>query len=77
MSKWVWKPIVGHKRNEPLDCRNYAMAAFRTISGNLNMDQIEQEIKQDVVKKAPEKPRRKKASFDFYGGGNFGDDFKF
>lgn len=77
VSKWVWKPIVGHKRNEPLDCRNYAMAAFRTISGNLNMDQIEQEIKQDVVKKAPEKPRRKKASFDFYGGGNFGDDFKF
>ena len=25
---WSWKKIPGHERNEPLDCRNYALAAF-------------------------------------------------
>ena len=25
---WIWKKIPGHERNEALDCRNYAMAAF-------------------------------------------------
>ncbi len=32
---WVWEIIPGHERNEPLDCRNYAMAAFRVLPSNL------------------------------------------
>lgn len=27
---WGWEKIPGHERNEPLDCRNYAMAAFKS-----------------------------------------------
>lgn len=33
---WVWKKIPGHERNEALDCRNYAMAAFQTIPKDLD-----------------------------------------
>ena len=33
---WVWEPIPGHERNEPLDCRNYAMAAFKTLPVDLD-----------------------------------------
>ena len=41
--KWMWRPIPGHPRNEPLDCRNYAMAAFAVL--NPNFDAIEDELK--------------------------------
>ncbi len=34
--RWVWDKIPGHERNEPLDCRNYALAAFRTLPINLD-----------------------------------------
>lgn len=40
---WVWEKIVGHERNEALDCRNYAMAGFRALS--LNLDAIERRLK--------------------------------
>lgn len=30
-----WEKIPGHQRNEPLDCRNYANAAFRALNPNL------------------------------------------
>ncbi len=33
---WQWKVIPGHERNEPLDCRNYALAAFETITVDLD-----------------------------------------
>ena len=33
---WVWKKIPGHERNEALDCRNYAMAAFRVLPADLD-----------------------------------------
>jgi len=33
---WGWDKIPGHERNERLDCRNYAMAAFRVISPDLD-----------------------------------------
>lgn len=80
VSKFVWKPIVGHKRNEPLDCRNYALAAFRTISGNLDLDQIERDIKDPSGipdRQVEPRPKRRRATFDFNGGGNFGDNFQF
>lgn len=40
---WVWKKIPGHERNEVLDCRNYALAAFVALPKNL--DEIERQIK--------------------------------
>ena len=33
---WVWEKIPGHERNEALDCRNYAMAAFKALPANLD-----------------------------------------
>lgn len=33
---WEWEKIPGHERNERLDCRNYAMAAFKTLSTALD-----------------------------------------
>ena len=40
---WQWEIIPGHERNEALDCRNYALAAFRAM--NPNLDAIERKIK--------------------------------
>lgn len=40
---WVWKKIPGHERNEALDCRNYAMAAFKALPANL--DEIDRKLK--------------------------------
>lgn len=33
---WVWEKIPGHERNEALDCRNYAMAAFKALPADLD-----------------------------------------
>ena len=30
--QWKWEKIPGHERNEALDCRNYALAAFRAAN---------------------------------------------
>lgn len=32
---WAWKKLDGHNRNEALDCRNYANAAYRALNPNL------------------------------------------
>ena len=56
--KWVWEKIPGHERNEPLDCRNYANAAFYVLKPNL--DSIRQSLSRPVEEKVkqPPKPRR-------------------
>lgn len=41
-SRWVWMKLPGHERNEPLDRRNYANAAFVSLSPNL--DEIKRRI---------------------------------
>ncbi|MGN1370200.1 MAG: phage terminase large subunit family protein [Aristaeellaceae bacterium] len=33
---WVWEKIPGHERNEPLDCRNYALAALKALSPDMD-----------------------------------------
>ena len=33
---WVWEKIPGHERNEPLDCRDYAQAAFTALSPDMD-----------------------------------------
>lgn len=40
---WVWKKIPGHERNEALDCRNYALAAFKVLPKDL--DAIDRQLK--------------------------------
>lgn len=40
---WVWEKIPGHERNEALDCRNYALAAFKVLPANL--DAIDRQLK--------------------------------
>ena len=47
--RWEWKKIPGHERNEALDCRNYANAAFKAL--NPNLEAIEQKLKEEVPKK--------------------------
>ena len=62
---WAWKKIPGHERNEALDCRNYALAAFKALPANL--DELDRRIKKARGQSAAEpeaapapKPKRKK-----------------
>lgn len=47
---WVWEKIPGHERNEALDCRNYALAAFKVLPANL--DAIDRRLKEMQGKSA-------------------------
>jgi len=40
---WQWEKIPGHERNEPLDLRNYAQAAFKALPADL--DAIDRRLK--------------------------------
>lgn len=52
---WVWKKIPGHERNERLDCRNYALAAFAALT--VNLDEREKRIREMGQKlHEPKKP---------------------
>lgn len=51
---WSWKKIPGHERNEALDCRNYAMAAFKALPKNL--DEIDRRLKEAAQSKRPTAP---------------------
>ena len=53
--RWMWVKIPGHERNEPLDCRNYALAGLRIL--NPDMDAAERRLRGQEEKTA-EKPRR-------------------
>ena len=35
-TRWAWEKIAEHIRNEPLDCRVYALAAFRVLDPDLD-----------------------------------------
>ena len=48
---WKWEKIPGHERNEALDCRNYANAAFK----KLHPDMVTLKQKLEGTHKAPEK----------------------
>lgn len=56
-TRWAWVVLPGHERNEPLDCRNYALAAFRTIDPD--MDAMEKRLRNThtAKEKAAAKPR--------------------
>ena len=40
---WQWEKIPGHERNEPLDLRNYALAAFKVLP--VDLDAIDRRLK--------------------------------
>lgn len=54
---WVWEKIPGHERNEALDCRNYAQAAFTALAPD--MDALLRRMNGQSSEK-PEAPRRPK-----------------
>lgn len=35
-TRWAWEKLPGHERNEALDCRNYALAAFRVLDPDMD-----------------------------------------
>ena len=60
--KWQWEKLPGHERNEPLDMRNYANAAFQIL--NPNLEHIEKMLKTpskelEIIKKKPKKQIKK------------------
>ena len=62
-NRWVWEKIPGHQRNEALDCRNYANAAFRVW--NPDLDAIHVKLKNPNPKPSQQiqyvKPKKRKS----------------
>lgn len=56
--KLAWVSIPGHKRNEALDCRNYAIAAIRLLDPDFNA--IERKIKGLNIEKKTQKKKTKR-----------------
>jgi len=54
--RFVWEKLPGHARNEALDCRNYAMAAFAVLSPNMEL--IEKQLRGEVINKVKDKKKR-------------------
>lgn len=50
--RWKWEIIPGHERNEPLDCRNYALAAAKALQPDY--DALAQRIRRAAGVAAPE-----------------------
>lgn len=68
-TRWAWVKLPGHERNEALDCRNYAMAAFRILDPD--MDKVEQRLRQKGNSKAQtvaEPKKRKKINRNISAG---------
>lgn len=68
---WQWEKIPGHERNEPLDCRNYANAAFKVLSPD--MDAILRRLNGKPIaadeapkKKAAKKPQNRNSLSKYY-----------
>lgn len=57
-SRWKWMKLPGHNRNEALDCRNYANAAFRAM--NPDLERLYQKINDIKPKLTHKKIVRKK-----------------
>lgn len=71
--KYTWVKIQGHERNEPLDIRNYALAAFDllhkdTFVAEKELDNLTaQEHTSSPEQAKPKKRRRQRKEFDIYG----------
>lgn len=67
-TRWAWEKLPGHERNEALDCRNYALAAFRVLDPDL--DAVERRLKEIEPKKPAQQTQKRrrgtsKRSLDF------------
>lgn len=67
--KWVWEKLPGHRRNEALDCRNYALAGVKIIDPDFDALAIrlkklaegpEVEVEPEKKPAKPVKKQRKK-----------------
>lgn len=74
-TRWAWVKLPGHERNEALDCRNYALAAFRVLDPDL--DAVERRLKAAVSRPGSlesslekQKPRRQKVKRNKAVGGD-------
>lgn len=60
-TRWAWVKLPGHERNEALDCRNYALAAFRALDPDL--DAVESKLRglneQKKAKQTQSRPKTK------------------
>lgn len=73
-TRWAWEKLKGHERNEALDCRNYALAAFRILDPDL--DAVEKRLKapvgeaaeRTIIESKPKRQRVRKSSS--VGGGS-------
>lgn len=68
---WHWEKIPGHERNEALDCRNYANAAFEALDPDLDaidcrLKSVLSETGESVPKKKTKKPTRNRPSDTVY-----------
>ena len=71
-TRWAWEKLLGHERNEPLDCRNYALAAFRILDPDL--DAVEARLKNmsdpgTVSKKAAEPQKKSRVKKNRHASG--------
>lgn len=73
--KWAWEQILGHRRNEGFDVRNYANAAFRALDPDLDAVQARLAQRRDQTaatepsQKPPAKRRgaiRRKEQIDYW-----------
>lgn len=64
-SRWKWEKIPGRERNEALDCRNYANAAFKILHPNMDVLKQRLEGTEEIMR-----PRRKpgRRSYNAMGG---------
>ena len=56
-TRWAWVKLPGHERNEALDCRNYALAAFR--SWDPDLDAVERRFR-GIEEPAEQKKTRRR-----------------
>lgn len=72
-TRWVWERIPGIAHNEPLDCRNYAMAAFHVLDPDL--DAVAARLRGHEVSKpaqpAPQMKRRGSTRNSALGGADW------
>ena len=62
--KFAWEIIPGHERNEPLDCRDYAQAAFVALSPDMDALHRRRNGKPDERDLKPRKPKAKRPKTD-------------
>lgn len=55
-TRFVWEKLPGHERNEPLDCRNYALAALAIL--NPSWERLERQ--QSDAGKARTRPKKRR-----------------